>query len=124
MEEVLSKIKEYRKKKGYTYETMAHELDTSAAAYRKIELNQTKLTVDRLFQIAQILDAKVIDILGINPNNQLNQTNTENATGYQQQIENYFQENKEKSEKIEQLYELRLKDKDVLIAQLQKKKKK
>ena len=120
MEEVLSKIKEYRKKKGYTYETMAHELDTSAAAYRKIELNQTKLTVDRLFQIAQILDAKVIDILGINPNNQLNQTNTENATGYQQQIENYFQENKEKSEKIEQLYELRLKDKDVLIAQLQK----
>ena len=124
MEEVLLKIKEYRKKKGYTYETMAHELDTSAAAYRKIELNQTKLTVDRLFQIAQILDAKVIDILGINPNNQLNQTNTENATGYQQQIENYFQENKEKSEKIEQLYELRLKDKDVLIAQLQKKKKK
>jgi transcriptional regulator with XRE-family HTH domain len=120
MEEVLSKIKEYRKKKGYTYETMAHELDTSAAAYRKIELNQTKLTVDRLFQIAQILDAKVVDILGINPNNQLNQTNTENATGYQQQIENYFHENKEKSEKIEQLYESRLKDKDIMIIQLQK----
>jgi DNA-binding XRE family transcriptional regulator len=39
MEEVLSKIKEFRKKKGYSYETMAHELDTSPAAYRKIELN-------------------------------------------------------------------------------------
>ena len=116
MEEVLSKIKEYRKKKGYSYEAMAHELDTSPAAYRKIELNQTKLTVERLFQIAKILDEKVVDILGINPNNQLNQTNNESATGYQQQIENYFQENKEKSEKIDKLYEARLKDKDETIA--------
>ena len=120
MEDVLSRIKEYRKKKGYSYETMAHELDTSAAAYRKIELNQTKLTVERLLQIAQILEAKVVDILGINPNSQLNQTNNENATGYQQQIENYFQESKERSEKIEQLYENRLKDKDLMIDQLQK----
>jgi transcriptional regulator with XRE-family HTH domain len=118
MEEVLSKIKEYRKKKGYSYENMAHELNTSSAAYRKIELNQTKLTVERLFQIAKILDEKVVDILGINPNNQLNQTNNENATGYQQQIENYFQENKEKSEKIENLYEARLKDKDETISLL------
>jgi transcriptional regulator with XRE-family HTH domain len=115
MEEVVSKIKEFRKKKGYSYETMAHELDTSASAYRKIELNQTKLTVERLFQIAKILDEKVVDILDINPNNQLNQTNNDTATGYQQQIENYFQENKEKSEKIEMLYEARLRDKDVII---------
>lgn len=115
MEEVISKIKEFRKKKGYSYETMAHELDTSPSAYRKIELNQTKLTVERLFQIAKILNEKVVDILGINPNNQLNQTNNDTATGYQQQIENYFQENKEKAEKIETLYEDRLKDKDAMI---------
>lgn len=119
MEEVLSKIKEYRKKKGFSYENMAHELNTSAA-YRKIELNQTKLTVERLVQIAQILEAKIEDLLDLKANSEFNQTNNENATGYQQQIENYFQENKEKSEKIEQLYESRLKDKDVMIAQLQK----
>ena len=120
MEEVLLKIKEYRKKKGFSYENMAHELNTSAAAYRKIELNQTKLTVERLVQIAQILEAKIEDLLDLKANSEFNQTNNENATGYQQQIVNYFQENKEKSEKIEQLYELRLKDKDVLIVQLQK----
>ena len=120
MEEVLSKIKEYRKKKGFSYENMAHELNTSAAAYRKIELNQTKLTVERLVQIAQILEAKIEDLLDLKANSEFNQTNNENATCYQQQIENYFQENKEKSEKIEQLYESRLKDKDVMIAQLQK----
>lgn len=45
---------------------MAYELDTSAATYRKIELNKT---------------------------------NNENTTGYQQQVENYFQESKERSEK-------------------------
>ena len=50
----------------------------------------------------------------------MNQTNNENATGYQQQIENYFQESKEKSEKIEQLYESRLADKDKMIEQLHK----
>ncbi|WP_291400518.1 helix-turn-helix transcriptional regulator [Daejeonella sp.] len=120
MEDILSKIREHRKKKGYSYETMASELNTSAAAYRKIEFNQTKLTVERLFQIAKILEAQLVDILDINPNNQLNQTNTENATGYQQQIENYFHENKEKSEKIESLYESRLRDKDLIISQLQR----
>jgi transcriptional regulator with XRE-family HTH domain len=115
MEEVLSRIKDSRKKKGYSYGTMAHELDTSPGAYRKIELNQTKLTVERLFQIAKILDEKVVDILGVNPNNQLNQNNHESAVGYQQQIENYYHDSKEKSEKIESLYEERLKDKDEMI---------
>ncbi len=120
MEEVLSKIKEYRKKKGYSYETMAHELNTSAAAYRKIELNQTKLTVERLQQIAQILEAKIEDLLDIKAETEFNQTNNESAIGYQQQIENFYQENKEKSERIEQLYESRLKDKDATIEQFHK----
>ncbi|WP_395045250.1 helix-turn-helix domain-containing protein [Flavobacterium sp.] len=120
MEEVLSKIKEYRKKKGFSYENMAHELNTSAAAYRKIELNQTKLTVERLQQIAQILEAKLEDLLDLKASTEFNQTNNETATGYQQQIENFYQENKEKSEKIEQIYESRLKDKDTMISQLHK----
>ena len=34
--------------------------------------------------------------------------------------ENFYQENKEKSEKIEQLYEKRLKDKEDMIEQLKK----
>ena len=120
MEEILEKIKEHRKKKGYSYETMAHELNTSPGAYRKIELNQTKLTVERLQQIATILEAKVEDLMDIKADTEFKQTNNENATGYQQQIENYFQENKEKSEKIEQLYESRLKDKEDMIVHLQK----
>ena len=119
MDEVLSKIKEYRKKKGFSYENMAHELNTSAAAYRKIETNQTKLTVDRLYQIAQILEAKIEDLLDIKADKIYKQDINENGIGYQA-IEHFYADNKEKSEKIEQLYESRLKDKDVMIAQLQK----
>ena len=42
---------------------MAHELNTSSAAYRKIELNQTKLTVERLFQIAKILINRILNAI-------------------------------------------------------------
>ncbi len=111
MEEVLQRIKEYRKKKGFSYDTMAHELKTSPAAYRKIELNQTKLTVERLFQIAQILEAKVEDILDVKAHKIYNQEVKENGIGYQD-IEHFYADNKEKSEKIELLYEERLREKN------------
>lgn len=48
MEDILSKIKEFRNKKGYSYENMAHELDTSAAAYRKIEMNRHVINYRKL----------------------------------------------------------------------------
>ena len=119
-DEILIRIKEHRKKRGFSYETMAHEMSTSTAAYRKIEMNQTKLTLERLYQIAQILDVSVGNLLDIQNKNQLSQINKDTSTGYLQQIDNFHSENKEKSEKIESLYEARLKDKDLVIEQLQK----
>ena len=119
MENILEKIKEVRKQKGFSHEYMAHKLDMSQPAYSKIEKNETVLSVDRLFKIAEILETPVYDILEINPNNIYNQTNNDNAIGHQE-VAHLHQDNKEKSEKIELLYEERLKDKDVMIAQLQK----
>lgn len=117
MEDVLQRIKDYRKKKGYTYDAMAHELSTSAAAYRKIEMNQTKLTLERLYQIAQILETKVEDILDIKADKIYHQTNNDNAIGHQE-VQNLHQENKEKTAKIEQLYEERIKEQAATIEQL------
>ncbi len=119
MENVINKIREFRKKKGYSHETMAHELNMSQPAYSKIEKNETKLSVERLFEIANILETPIEKFLEINPNNVYNQDIKENGVGYQD-IENFYADNKEKSEKIEILYEARLKDKDLMIAQLQK----
>lgn len=122
MEKVITKIRDIRKDKGFSHEYMAHMLDISQVAYSKIEKQETKLTVERLFKIAEILEVKVGEILDIQPNNQFNQINRESSTGYlqHQEIQNMYQENKEQNEKIIALYEARLQDKDLLIAQLQK----
>ena len=91
----------------------------SQVAYSKIEKNETKLSVERLFKIAEILETPVENFLDINPNNIYNQTLNDSSIIYQD-FENLHQDNKEKSEKIEQLYKSRLKDKDAMISQLQK----
>jgi len=97
---------------------MAHMLDISQAAYTKIERQQTKLSVERLYKIAEILEVEVAEILEIKTTNQLNQTNKDNATGYLQQIENFFNENKDQYEKIIAHYDKSLEQKDNLIASL------
>ena len=74
---------------------MAHELNISQAAYTKIEKNETKLTVDRLFQIAKILETPASELIGAETNTVYNQNNSYNAIDYQQQVVNLYQENKE-----------------------------
>ena len=98
---VVQKIMALRLKKGYTYENMSDELGMTPAAYRKIEMGETKLSVERLFKIAEILNEKVSNLLETDATI-FNQTNHDNATGnqYQQTIENFFQENKEVYEKL------------------------
>ncbi|PIV48401.1 MAG: hypothetical protein COS19_13990 [Flavobacteriaceae bacterium CG02_land_8_20_14_3_00_34_13] len=61
-EEVLKRIQNIRKNKGFTYENLTNDLNISTAAYRKIELNKTKLTLERLSQIAEALETKVEDL--------------------------------------------------------------
>jgi transcriptional regulator with XRE-family HTH domain len=110
IENLISKISSIRAKKGYTYENMAHELDITPAAYRKIEIGETRLTVERMFQIADILKSPLSELLEIG-NDTFQQTNNETATGYQQKIENFYQENRE-------IYEKLLASKDEQIALL------
>lgn len=97
---VISRIVKIREDKGYSLENMARELGISLSAYNKIEKLQTKLTVERLFKIAAILETDITELLGVETKYQLNQTNKDNATGYLQQIDNFYQENKEMQEKL------------------------
>ncbi len=119
MEHVLEKIREVRKQKGYSHEYIAHELDISQVAYSKLEKNETKLTVERLYKLAEILETPITDLLDVKANNIFNQHNNNRGTFIgNQEIQNLYQENRDKSEKIIELYEARLQDKDLLIAQL------
>jgi len=110
LKKLIEKISSVRIKKGYTLDNMAHELDLTQASYRKIEIGETNLTVERLFQISEILDTPLHELLEIG-NDVFQQTNNESATGYQQKIENFYQENKE-------VYEKLLQSKDEQIALL------
>ena len=101
MEMVIEKIKDLRKKKGFSHEYMADKLDISQPAYSKIEKMETVLSVDRLFKIAEILETPVNDILELQPNTVYNQTNNDKGTfiGHQE-VAHLYQDNKELTEKI------------------------
>lgn len=94
---IIEKIIKCRKNKGLSYENMAFDLGISPVAYRKIETSETKLSVERLFKIAEILESPFTDFLDLEKDI-LNQHNHENV--YPQKIDNFYQENKEVYEKL------------------------
>jgi transcriptional regulator with XRE-family HTH domain len=108
MEKVIDKIKSIRSTKGYSHEYMAYSLDLSPSAYTKIERMDTKLTVERLYKIADILETNIGEFID-QPNKTYNQTISENGFGYQD-IEHLHTENKETVQKL-------LETKDTLILQ-------
>lgn len=103
-----------REKVGLSQDEMAHKLDINQATYSKLERNSTKLTVDRLFEIAKLLNADVADLLGLKTQTIFNQKENEMANAFGR-IENYYQDNKEISAKLNESYETRLKEKDTEI---------
>jgi transcriptional regulator with XRE-family HTH domain len=59
-------IRKRREDLNYTQEYLAAKLNISQNAYSKIELGYTKITVERLFQIADILDSELTDLISPN----------------------------------------------------------
>ena len=110
IEKIIERISQHRTKKGYTYENMAHELNLTPAAYRKIETGETKLTVERLFRISDILDLPIADFLDFQTSKIYKQEFKDNAVNYQE-FQNLYQENKE-------VYQQLLNSKDEQIALL------
>ena len=108
MEEILQQIKDMRNVKGFSYEYMAEEMKISTSAYRKIESNETKLTVERLFQIAEILQTPVNKLLGSKLSNTFYQNYNHDIGTIigVQDIETYYhQENRETTQKLIQTME-------------------
>jgi len=56
-------IRKIRESKDYTQDYLAVKLSISQNAYSKIELGYTKITVERLFQIASILEVNPVDLI-------------------------------------------------------------
>ena len=69
MKEVASNIRKVREYRNYTQDYLAAKLEISQNAYSKIELGYSKITLDRLFHIAIILEVQVTELLYFNKDN-------------------------------------------------------
>ncbi|MCX8533884.1 helix-turn-helix domain-containing protein [Chryseobacterium luquanense] len=110
MEKIIKKIAEIRSKKGFSYENMAHDLDLSTSAYRKIETGETKLTVERLVDISKILETPLNELMDTDSQKNFNQENKDNAHGFQGFNDNIFNEYSDVSKKLITAYEQQIKD--------------
>lgn len=60
---VAGNIRKVREFRHYTQDYLAAKLGISQNAYSKIELAYSKITLDRLFQIADILEVEVTQLI-------------------------------------------------------------
>ena len=60
---IATNIRKIREGKGYTQEYIALKLGISQNAYSKIELGYTKITVERLFYIANLIETDVMALI-------------------------------------------------------------
>jgi transcriptional regulator with XRE-family HTH domain len=64
---IAANIRNKREYRNYTQEYLAAKLAISQNAYSKIELGYTKITVERLFQIAEVLGFEVTELIDTKP---------------------------------------------------------
>lgn len=115
MEKILDKIAVQRNKKGYSYENMANELEITPGAYRKIEIGETKLSVERLMKISEILEEDISNLLDINNKHTINSLSNEgngNVNGYVENINNDY---KDIIIDLKEIYDQLIKSKDEQI---------
>jgi transcriptional regulator with XRE-family HTH domain len=64
--EVVSNIRKIREFRNYTQDYLAAKLNISQNAYSKIELGYSSITLNRLVNIAQILEIELVDLISSN----------------------------------------------------------
>ena len=110
-----NKVKRIRELKNYSQKYLADRMDISQAAYSKLESGETKISDEKLSQIAEILEVKPEDIREFDSQKYFNSFN--NVTGDKN---GSFIIEIEDTELIKKLYE----DKITLLEELMSQQKK
>ena len=76
------KIKQIRELKNLSQEHVSGKLNLSTRAYSKIETGETQLTINRLNEIAAILEIDPMEILGFDDTKIFNINNSNGNNGY------------------------------------------
>lgn len=75
-----NKIKQLRELRNFTQSHMAEQLGLSVNGYGKIERDETDISLNRLNQIAKVLETELSTILNFDSNQVFNQYNNKSAT--------------------------------------------
>lgn len=67
MKNIASNVRNMRAYKGFTQDYIAEKLGISQNAYSKLELNYSKITLDRMFQLAEVLECDISDLFIVEP---------------------------------------------------------
>lgn len=121
MKNVNQKIKIMREINQWSQEEMAQKLHMSVNGYAKIERGETKLTLNKLEQIAQVFDLDVFEFMQSTNKNiyfLMNNDSADNNTVYCGSDENMMKENEKLKLSLKHKDEL-LANKDLLLAQKQ-----
>lgn len=110
LKDIGTRIRNLREEKNYTQDYLAQKLGITQKAYSKIEANQTRLPVDHLLKIAEVLETTVNTVLGVEGSTIYNNNHTHHGDG--------IVIHKEIPDKIVDLYERLLKAKEEEIALL------
>lgn len=92
------KIKNIRELKDFTQEYMAEQLGITQAAYSKIETGQTKLTPNKISDIAEIFDMDASDLMAydmqkyFNSFNNVKRSNNGSTITQDESIKNLYDE--------------------------------
>lgn len=65
---IAGNIRKLREFRDYTQDYLAAKLNISQNAYSKIELGYSRITLERLFVIASILEVNPVDIISVEKN--------------------------------------------------------
>ena len=75
-------IKKFRELKDLTREQMAADLNLSLSGYSKLERGEIEITLNRLFEIATILEVDISQILNFDAKYIFNISNSQGVQGF------------------------------------------
>lgn len=85
----LEQIRTARECKNYSQETMAEKLNITTGGYSKLERGESKMSVDKLIEIAKVLEIELSDLFLIQGKSPIYAKNN-HCSPIQQQYSNYY----------------------------------
>lgn len=92
MNKIGNKIRQMRELNGLSQENLAFDLGITQPSYARLEKEDERISITRLIHIAGVLKTTVSELIDEKTQKVINQQNSENSTGY---VENIINSDKE-----------------------------